>query len=177
MSSLAEMTSRRAINEGSSPPSIIRANQYKARPDRSPNTFDESRYDVIVQFSTLIVCQRVLLKSFGYDGVRDNHLVRSVSLYHQFKNIQQLAGVSSAIPEHGIRFAKFDMFRFQYDISFHSLVQQSNRSSFVRFFKTYNWQRDKSGRMTSKDGFSVVAPISVTVPAPQPPRESLVGIC
>ena len=88
-----------------------------------------------MQFSTLIVCQRVLLKPFGYDCVRDNHLVRSVSLYHQFKNIQQLAGISSAIPEHGIRFAKFDMFRFQYDISFHSLVQQFQQVVFRQTFQ------------------------------------------
>ena len=39
-----------------------------------------------------------------------------------------------------------------------------SRSSFSSDFRTYSWQRDNNGRITSNEGFSVVAPISVTIP-------------
>ena len=40
----------------------------------------------------------------------------------------------------------------------------SSRSAFSKLFSTYTWQRDKRGRITSNEGFSVVAPIKVMAP-------------
>ena len=45
-----------------------------------------------------------------------------------------------------------------------------SRSSLSSDFRTYSWQRDSSGRITSNEGFSVVAPISVTTPFSTAPR-------
>ena len=55
------------------------------------------------------------------------------------------------------------------------MARSSNlsRSSFSSDFSTYSWQRDSNGRITSNEGFSVVAPISVTMPrSTAPNRES-----
>jgi hypothetical protein len=38
-------------------------------------------------------------------------------------------------------------------------------SSSVRGFNAKTWQRERRGEVTSKEGFSVVAPIRVTVPS------------
>ena len=43
------------------------------------------------------------------------------------------------------------------------------RSSSSSGFRIYTWQRESSGEITSNDGFSVVAPISVTMPASTAP--------
>ena len=45
-----------------------------------------------------------------------------------------------------------------------ALFNKVNRSAFSNDFKTYTWQRESNGRMTSNEGFSVVAPIKVTTP-------------
>src|SRR5690554_989110 len=45
------------------------------------------------------------------------------------------------------------------------------KSSASRDFSTYTWQRDNKGEITSKEGFSVVAPINVTVPFSTAPNK------
>lgn len=45
-----------------------------------------------------------------------------------------------------------------------ALSNNVSKSFLLKGFSTYTWQRDKSAGMTSKLGFSVVAPISVIQP-------------
>ncbi len=45
-----------------------------------------------------------------------------------------------------------------------ALTSNISKSSFPKGFRIYTWQRDKSAGITSKLGFSVVAPIRVTHP-------------
>ena len=47
---------------------------------------------------------------------------------------------------------------------------RDSRSSFVRELSVYTWHRLKRGRITSNEGFSVVAPISVKTPCSTAPR-------
>jgi hypothetical protein len=54
-----------------------------------------------------------------------------------------------------------------------ALCSSSSKSSFSNDFSTYSWQRESKGRITSNEGFSVVAPIRVTTPVSTAPnRES-----
>ena len=46
------------------------------------------------------------------------------------------------------------------------------RSATSSDFSTNTWQRDRRGVMTSKEGFSVVAPMRMTVPASTAPRRA-----
>ena len=52
------------------------------------------------------------------------------------------------------------------------MARSSNcrRSSLSSDLSTYSWHRDSNGRMTSKEGFSVVAPMRVTMPLSTAPR-------
>ena len=51
-----------------------------------------------------------------------------------------------------------------YSKAFIAFAKRISRSSFSSDFSTYTWQRDNRGEITSKLGFSVVAPIKVTRP-------------
>ena len=51
------------------------------------------------------------------------------------------------------------------NVSFSALMIMTWSSSSVSGFKVRTWQRDNSGDITSKEGFSVVAPMKVTVPS------------
>ena len=53
-----------------------------------------------------------------------------------------------------------------------ALSRRNCRSSFPKDFSTNTWQRDRRGVMTSKEGFSVVAPISTMVPSSTAPRSA-----
>ena len=59
-------------------------------------------------------------------------------------------------------------------LSISSLVRawcnRASISSLLRGLSVYTWHRESRGRMTSKLGFSVVAPISVTTPCSTAPR-------
>ena len=48
---------------------------------------------------------------------------------------------------------------------FDKKVDEKSKSSFLWCSSTKTWQRDNNAEITSKDGFSVVAPISVIVPS------------
>ena len=62
---------------------------------------------------------------------------------------------------------------FKYLSSVMALWSIASRSSFPKGFRIYTWHRDSKAGITSKLGFSVVAPIRVTQPfSTAPKRES-----
>jgi hypothetical protein len=65
---------RRAINFTSSPPSIILASQYTAPfGSAATHTLDESRDNIIVLLTALVIQGNPLLGNFHYDRIGDNN--------------------------------------------------------------------------------------------------------
>ena len=101
---LARTDDQSASNEGG----ILAALNHASQPVErcigvaAADALDERRDDVIVHLAVLIVGQRILLQTLRDDGVRhlDVALLGS-SLEDEFHDVQQLAGIASAIAQQG----------------------------------------------------------------------------
>ena len=77
-----------------------------------------------MHLAILIVSKRVLLKAFGHHVIRDKDRVGGFGIYHQFEDVEQLAGVSSAEAEHGSGFFQFYFPFLQHGVRGDGALQQ-----------------------------------------------------
>ena len=102
----------------------------------STNTLDEGGNDVIVHFAILIVCQRVLLKTFVNDCVvDDNVLIRRGRLVQEFKNIEQLARIASAISQQSVCLFNPESAFLQKDIRQYGIVHKLQKVVLFQVFE------------------------------------------
>jgi hypothetical protein len=96
MSSEARMSIRRAMNFGSSPPSIIRASQYTEAFGSLPR-IDLINAEMISYVALLFYhkVQFVPVLFLNYEFICDFYLISSGIVYNKFKKVQQLPRITT----------------------------------------------------------------------------------
>ena len=77
-----------------------------------------------MHLSVLVIGQRILLKSADDKFIRDFHLIAIGRIHHEFKYVEQLAGITSAIAKDGSCFLQRNLPFFQKNILGNGTVEQ-----------------------------------------------------
>ena len=171
MSSLANITSLLAMNMRSSPAKSSLANQYTEASGSEART-DFIKADIVSKcLSPALSCGRALVSiTSSNNDLLINILLpwieaESAASSNVFKahlaSPLDNAAISWSTPSSMERF----LFSKPFSESFKALVNMWTMSFLSRLFNVKTLHRDKSGEIISKDGFSVVAPMKVTVPS------------
>ena len=81
-----------------------------------------------MHFPVLVIRQRILLEAVYHRGiVNDDEGIVAGGFHHQFEDVEQLAGIASAIAQHGVGLAHFYFAFFQHYIRGKGAVKQSQQ--------------------------------------------------
>ena len=93
---------------------------------------DESRYDIIVHLTVLIVCKRVLLQTLIDDFIGDYNLIGTVGLNHKLQYVEEFAGIASRETQYGCSLLEFYVTLLENDIGLNGTVQQFEQVIFLK---------------------------------------------
>ena len=94
-----------------------------------------------MHLSLLVVSQRILLQLVYHHLVGNDHIIRPSRFNHEFKDIEQLAGITTTISQQGTLLLQFNMLFPQFHILRNGTVQQS--------FQIFLFQRFQDIELTS----------------------------
>ncbi|MBA7560702.1 hypothetical protein ES708_02331 [subsurface metagenome] len=116
-----------------------------------------------ISLSITIFCFSLFLFVLGFSSFSDSALTISSIMLKSFL----------ASPPEYLKMASFSLILISNSLRYVSVVIafsiRFSRSGFSSGLRTYTWQRERRGEITSKEGFSVVAPINVSTPCSTAP--------
>ena len=101
----------------------------------SAYTLYERRYDVVVHLAFLIICKRVLLQARHNHLVVYHYLIAGTRLNDELQDVEQLAGVATAIAQQGVGLLQLDIKLREFNVGCNCAVEQLQQVFLLQRFQ------------------------------------------